>query len=316
MLSFTTDKDKYDVGDKAVISIPGSANGNALVSIENSSGILLKEWVRTTAEAGATLTINITKEMAPNFYIFVTLLQPHSQSDNDLPIRMYGVQNVSVDNKNSKLSPIIKMPDVLKPEQEFTISVSEKENKPMTYTIAIVDDGLLDLTAFKTPNAWGEFYAREALNMRTWDLYNRVIGANSGRFASMLSIGGDEALKASDNNVNRFKSVVKFMGPYSIKAGETSSHKVTLPQYVGSVRTMVVAGGDGAYGSSEKTTEVKSSLMTLSTLPRVLGPNEEVWLPVNVFALESGVNKVQVSIKTGGKLKPIEIGRASCRERV
>ncbi|NLX81252.1 MAG: hypothetical protein GXZ03_06795 [Proteiniphilum sp.] len=305
MLSFTTDKDKYDVGDKAVISIPGSANGNALVSIENSSGILLKEWVRTTAEEGATLTINITKEMAPNFYIFVTLLQPHSQSDNDLPIRMYGVQNVSVDNKNSKLSPIIKMPDVLKPEQEFTISVSEKENKPMTYTIAIVDDGLLDLTAFKTPNAWGEFYAREALNMRTWDLYNRVIGANSGRFASMLSIGGDEALKASDNNVNRFKSVVKFMGPYSIKAGETSSHKVTLPQYVGSVRTMVVAGGDGAYGSSEKTTEVKSSLMTLSTLPRVLGPNEEVWLPVNVFALESGVNKVQVSIKTGGKLKPI-----------
>lgn len=305
MLSFTTDKDKYEVGDKAIITIPGSANGNALVSIENSSGIIRKEWVRTTAEEGARLTIDITKEMAPNFYIFVTLLQPHSQTDNDLPIRMYGVQNVNVENKNSKLSPVIKMPDVLKPEQEFTIAISEKDKKAMTYTIAIVDDGLLDLTAFKTPNAWGEFYAREALSMRTWDLYNRVIGVNSGRFSSILSIGGDEALKASDNNVNRFKSVVKFMGPYSIKAGETLSHKVTLPQYVGSVRTMVVAGGEGAYGSSEKTTEVKSSLMTLSTLPRVLGPNEEVWLPVNVFALEDGTSNVKVSVETKGLMKLI-----------
>lgn len=305
MLSFTTDKDKYEVGDKAVISIPGSANSNALVSIENSAGIIQKQWIKTTADEEAKLTIDITKEMAPNFYIFVNLLQPHSQTDNDLPIRMYGVQNVNVENSNSKLSPVINMPNVLKPEQEFTLSISEKEKKPMTYTIAIVDDGLLDLTAFKTPNAWSDFYSREALSMRTWDLFNRVIGANSGRFASLLSIGGDEALKASDNNVNRFKSVVKFMGPYYIKAGETKSHKVTLPQYVGSVRTMVVAGGNGAYGSSEKTTEVKSNLMTLSTLPRILGPNEEVSLPVNVFALEDGPTNVKVSIKTKGLIKPI-----------
>ncbi len=305
MLSFTTDKSVYEVGDRAVITIPGSANGNALISIENSSGILKKEWVKTIDKEDAKYTIEITKDMAPNFYVFVTLLQPHSQTDNDLPIRMYGVQNISVENKDCRLVPIIKMPDVLQPEKEFSISVSEKSKKPMTYTIAIVDDGLLDLTSFKTPNAWDEFYSREALSVRTWDLFNRVIGANSGRFASLLSIGGDEALKASGDKVNRFKSVVKFMGPFTIKAGETKSHKVALPQYVGSVRTMVVAGGDGAYGSSEKTTEVKSELMTLSTLPRVLGIGEEVWLPVNVFALEQGVKNVRVAVQTDGLLQPI-----------
>ncbi len=305
MLSFTSDKSSYQVGEKAVISIPGSANGNVLITLENSNGIIKKEWVKSSNSDDIKYTIDITKEMTPNFYVFVTMLQPHNQTDNDLPIRMYGVKNVSVENKESKLTPIIKMPDVLSPEKEFTISVSEKDKKPMTYTIAIVDDGLLDLTSFKTPNAWDEFYSREALGVRSWDLFNRVIGANSGRFASILSIGGDEALKASGDKVNRFKSVVKFMGPFTIKSGEVKNHNVTLPQYVGSVRTMLIAGGDGAYGSSEKTTEVKSSLMTLSTLPRVLGPGEEVWLPVNVFALERDVSNVQISVKTNGILKPV-----------
>ena len=66
---------------------------------------------------------------------------------------------------------------------------------------------------------------------------------------------------------------------------------------------MVVAGGDGAYGSAEKTVAVNNPLMTLSTLPRVMGPNEEVWLPVNVFAMDNSVRNVQVSIETDGLLK-------------
>ena len=45
------------------------------------------------------------------------------------------------------------MPSVLRPEEEFTVIVSEKNNKAMTYTIAKVEEGLLDLTRFKTPNA-------------------------------------------------------------------------------------------------------------------------------------------------------------------
>lgn len=305
MLTFTSDKSSYQVGEKAIVSIPGSANGNALITLENNTGVIKKEWVKISGNKDVKYVVDITKDMAPNFYVFVTMLQPHNQTDNDLPIRMYGVKNISVENKESRLTPIIKMPDVLSPEKEFTISVSEKDKKSMTYTIAIVDDGLLDLTAFKTPNAWDEFYSRESLGVRSWDLFNRVIGANSGRFASILSIGGDEALKASRDNVNRFKSIVKFMGPFTIKSGEVKNHNITLPQYVGSVRTMLIAGGDGAYGSSEKTTEVKSSLMTLSTLPRVLGPGEEVWLPVNVFALDGNVKNVSISVKSGGLLKPI-----------
>ncbi len=80
------------------------------------------------------------------------------------------------------------MPEVLKPEQAFNVKVSEKSGKPMTYTIAIVDEGLLDLTRFKTPNAWESFYVREALGVRTWDVYNDVIGAYGGKVNQIFSI--------------------------------------------------------------------------------------------------------------------------------
>ncbi len=306
MLSFSTDKQSYEVGETAVVYIPKSSQGNALVSIETGSKIISKEWVKTSADAETEYRFKITEEMSPNLYLFVTLLQPHAQSDNDLPIRLYGVRNISVNNKQSILEPVINMPDELSPEKEFTISVSERNRKAMTYTMAIVDEGLLDLTSFKSPNAWNEFYSRESLGVRTWDLFDRVLSANTGMFGPLLSIGGDEMLKASSDKVNRFKPIVKFIGPLTIKAGETKSTKITLPSYVGSLRVMVVAGGDGAYGSAEKTVAVKNALMTLSTLPRVVGPGEEVWLPVNVFAMDKKVKDVRVSVETNGLLKPVD----------
>ena len=304
MLSFSTDKQTYAVGETATVVIPQSSSGRALISIENGSRIIQKEWIKTSETADTEYRFKITEEMNPNFYLFITLLQPHAQTENDLPIRLYGVRNINVEDKNSKLQPAIQMPNELSPEKEFTVSVSEKTKKPMTYTLAIVDEGLLDLTSFKTPNAWSEFYAREALGVRTWDLFDRVLGANTGMIGPLLSIGGDEALKASSDKVNRFKPVVKFLGPFTIKGGETKTHKIKLPPYVGSVRVMVVAGGNGAYGSTEKTVAVKNALMTLSTLPRVVGPGEEVWLPVNVFAMDKKVKNVQVSVETDGLLKP------------
>ncbi len=306
MLSFSTDKQTYAVGETAAVIIPKSSEGRALVSIENGSGIIRREWVRTSGSEDTKYTFEVTEEMNPNFYVFATLLQPHAQKDNDLPIRMYGVVNVYVEDKESKLTPVISMPGELRPEKEFTISVSEKSRKPMTYTLAIVDEGLLDLTAFKTPDAWSEFYAREALGVRTWDMFDRVLGANTGLFGPLLSIGGDEALKASGDKINRFKPVVKFIGPFTIKSGETKAHTMKLPAYVGSVRTMVVAGENGAYGSAEKTVQVRNALMSLTTLPRVIGPNEEVYLPVNLFVTDNKVKNATISIQTKGLLKPVE----------
>jgi uncharacterized protein YfaS (alpha-2-macroglobulin family) len=216
---------------------------------------------------------------------------------------MYGVIPVFVTNKNSFLNPRITMQDVLEPETEFTVKVKEESGKPMTYTLAVVDDGLLDLTNFRTPDPRQEFYAREALGIRTWDMYDYVIGAFAGKYGSLFSIGGDEDGGPGQQKANRFKPVVRFIGPFALKKGEEKSHRLQLPPYIGSVRVMVVAGQDGAYGNAEKTVPVRSPLMLLSTLPRVVSTDEEILLPVNVFAMENSVRNVTVKVETTGKLQ-------------
>lgn len=300
MLTFSLDKDSYEIGETATAIIPAAAGGRALVSIENGSSVLHREWIEVTNEGDTKYTFEITPEMTPNVYLHISLLQPHAQTINDLPIRMYGIAPVFVTNRQTVLQPQIQMPEVLRPETDFNVTVSEKSGKPMTYTLAIVDDGLLDLTNFKTPDPWNEFYSREALGIRTWDMYDNVLGASAGAYSSLFSVGGDATLKPANAKANRFKPVVKFIGPFYLEKGRQQTHTLKLPMYVGSVRAMVVAGQDGAYGNAEKTAFVRTPLMLLSTLPRVLSIQEEITVPVNVFAMEKQVKNVTVSLQASG----------------
>ncbi|MEO7960681.1 MAG: MG2 domain-containing protein, partial [Ginsengibacter sp.] len=217
MLSFTSDKDKYATGDDITITIPTSKGGRALMSIESGSKVLRMFWVNT--DQGQTLVkFKAEENMAPNIYVNVSLLQPHSQTANDLPIRMYGVLPLAVENKKTILSPVITMANIIRPEQPSTVTVSEQQGREMTYSIAIVDDGLLDLTHFNTPDPHNYFYAKEALGVKTWDLYDNVIGAWGGNLERILTIGGDEGGSGpiAEAKANRFKPIVKYLGPFHL----------------------------------------------------------------------------------------------------
>jgi uncharacterized protein YfaS (alpha-2-macroglobulin family) len=312
MLNFSADKEKYAPGESVKIAIPSPAEGYALVAVESGSRVLKKFWVPT--HKGEThVEFTATADMAPNCYIHTTLIQPHSKTVNDLPIRLYGIVPIQVDDPASHIQPVITMAEVVRPESVASVHIKENKGRPMTYTLALVDEGLLDLTRFKTPDPWKCFHAKEALGVKTWDLYDMVLGAYSGKLDKMLSIGGDgdgsgkKAMKA-----NRFKPVVSFMGPFHLAAGAEASHKIKIPSYVGSVRVMVVAGEAGAYGQAEKTVAVRKPLMVLATLPRVLGPGETVSIPVNVFAMEKQIKEVEVEIEAGSML----IAQGSCKKHL
>jgi uncharacterized protein YfaS (alpha-2-macroglobulin family) len=304
MLTFSSDKSNYSIGEKASIVIPGSGEGRALVSIENGSRVLESYWVETK-QGDTPFNFTVTSEMTPNAFVHVTLIQPHAQTVNDSPIRMYGVIPIGAEDPKTHLEPELTMPDVLEPGQEVVIRVSEKSKRKMTYTLAIVDEGLLDLTRYKTPDPWRRFYAREALGVKTWDLYDNVMGAFGARIERLLAIGGDMEMaagKEDDAKANRFKPVVKFFGPFTLTGG-SDEHKFVMPQYIGSVKTMLVAGYEGAYGSTEKATPVRKPLMVLATLPRVLGPEEKLKLPVTLFTMDKNIRNVKVEVKASGPLQ-------------
>lgn len=297
MLNFACDKENYTTGENIKLSFPSPSDGMALVSVESGTKVIKKFWINT--KKGETVhEFPATADMSPNAFIHVTLIQPHASTKNDLPIRMYGVVPVLVDEPTTHLLPQIQMADVTKPESTTSIKVKEKNGRKMTYTLAIVDEGLLDLTRFKTPQPWTTFYAREALGVKTWDMYDAVIGAYAGKLDKLLSVGGDgDGLGSKGVKANRFKPMVKFIGPFQLEADAEKTHHVEIPNYVGSVRVMVVAENNGAYGNAEKAVAVRKPLMILATLPRVLGPGEIVSLPIDVFAMEKHVKDVKIEVE-------------------
>ncbi|MEK9877082.1 MAG: alpha-2-macroglobulin family protein, partial [Betaproteobacteria bacterium] len=296
VLNFQTDKPKYRVGEKAIVQLPDIAQGRALVTVETGSKVIDAQW-REFKKGKTQSDLPITAQMVPNVYVNVTLSQPHAEPQNDRPIRLYGIVPVLVEDPGTLLTPVLKAADEWRPSTEVSVNVAESSGKPMTYTLAVVDEGLLGLTAFRTPSLHNEFYKREALGVTTWDLYDYVVGAYGGELERLLSLGGDrsEVDPENDSASKRFPPVVQVLGPFKLDAKKSQDHTITLPNYIGAVRVMLVAGEKGAYGSTDKTVLVRQPLSILPTMPRVLGPGEEFTVPVSVFVMNDDIKNVTLS---------------------
>lgn len=305
-LILSTDKKHYEVGDTAYLTLPqvlpkDTANARFLLTLETGSRILSQRWVDDDIRDNK-LPIKLTSDMTPNVYAHLTLIQGTEGKGNDSPVRLYGISPILVNNPESKLEPQIETEDMVKPESTMHISVSEKAGRAMTYTLAVVDEGLLGITNYHAPNPHQKFYQREALGVLTWDLYDLIPNANANSLNSAITLGGsdNESDEAERRKKRRFPPVVRFIGPFTLEEGEDATHDIELPEYMGAVRVMVVAGdhsrqGEEAYGVASKTVTVTQPLTLLATLPRVLGPGEQFTLPVNVFANSPEIRKVIVT---------------------
>ena len=298
MLSMQLDKGKYNPGDVLDLQLEGADDARFLISIEKGGQVLETYWQNATSGPN-NINMKVKDSWAPNVYASVALIQANEVKTNDRPLRLYGTTAIMVEDPMTKLAPEVAMPDKLEPLQEFELEVSEESGKPMAYTIAIVDEGLLDLTNFKTPNPWNFFYQKEALNVKSFDLYDQVLGRFSGQLGSIVSVGGgmeDAAASSEKKEANRLDPVVLHAGPFYLKKGKSQKHSFTMPNYLGSVKAMVVAVDKHNYGAVDKTVKVNKPIMVLPTLPRVLGTTETLSMPVTVFNNTAKRASVEVSV--------------------
>ncbi len=302
MVALAADKKAYEPGDTASISFTSNSQSSAYICIEKGGKII--KTLRIDTEKGTNVyKLPITRDFAPNVYVHLTLVQPHLQTANSLPIRLYGVLPVMVDDPQTKLSPVIDCDNSFEPNRKVAFTVSEKQGKPMTYTLAVVDEGLLGLTNYHAPDVRSSFYKKEASELKNWDIYKYVMNAYSGKLETILAIGGSEdILDNAKNNENRFTPVVRYFGPYTIAAGEKKKTEFEMPYYIGAVRAVVIAGNEGAYGTQERSIPVKSSLMAQPSLPRTLGTNETINVPITVFNGDNFSKTVSVNFAARGIL--------------
>lgn len=300
VLPFLIEKSKYQVGESLSFDLPPASSGQFLITVESGGEIVYKSTSRAS-KTPSQINLPITSKMTPTAYVHVHLIQAWDTHLNDRPLRLFGVKPITVYDPATVLNPRIAMPDELKTDENFVVEVSEETGKPMTYTLAIVDEGLLDITQFRTPNPWSAFFTKENLTVKTWDMYRDIFHRFLGEYTSLLAVGGDGSNAISPTSkARRFKPVVKFEGPFTLSPGQSKKHNLTINEYVGSVRTMVIATNGKAFGHNQKTTEVKKPLMLYATLPRVLGPEERLKLPITVFSMDKSIKSVQAKVKTNG----------------
>lgn len=305
-LPISADKEVYNVGETARLSIPSAEGARALVSLEKGGRILKTSWVDCVA--GTTVvSIPLSSEMTPDVYASITLVQPYASTANDAPIRMFGVKRLNVEETATHIRPVISVPEKLAPESRVTVNVSEKDGRPMSFVLAMVDEGLLSITSFKTPDPWKSFFATEALGVRTWDLYNSVIGAYGARMEQMFAVGGDgegNGLLNPENSVNRFPPMAVVKGPFTVKAHGRCSVDIDIPRYVGTVRVMAIATDGRNMGSTDKDVKVTKPVMVKLTLPRMVGTEDEIMVPVAVYATEDNAGSIKLNLSASGSLSP------------
>lgn len=303
-LTLTTDKSEYTPGEAIRLTFPSLSGARAIVNVCQGARIVETRQV-TCSGKQTTVELSASEEMTPSVYLCVNLVQPYTQTLNDLPLRLYGVQPVAINSKTSRLQPTITCASTFKPLTTAEVTVGEATGRAMSYTLAIVDEGLLDLTHFATPNAWAAFNAKEALGVGFYDFYGLVSGAYGGRIEQLFSVGGDEALLSGPKAiVNRFTPLARMLGPFSLEKSQKRTHRLELPNYQGRVRVMVVSTDGSAQGSAEKSVKVTRPLMLLGTAPRQVGVGDETSVSATVFA-DAGLGGVDVELTATGGLEVV-----------
>jgi uncharacterized protein YfaS (alpha-2-macroglobulin family) len=305
-LNLTSKQSSYDIGDSILISFEAPAKGNALVSLEYANKVLESKLVEAR-EGKNVVSFIASKNMLPNVYAVVSLFLPLKSVEGEKPIRYYGVLPIKIENEKTKLDLSMNVPKEIQSGEEFSIEVANNSKENASFTLAVVDEGLLDLTNFKTPDPWKFYFQKLALGIRTSDNFDEIIGILMPDMDSYLSVGGDEEIesRSGKQRTQRFKAVSLFSEVQKVNGGKSTKIKFKMPQYVGSVRAQLIAVSQNAFAKREANIVVKKPLMILPTAPRAAKPGDKFKIPVSVFAMESDVKKVNVHLQVSPNLKII-----------
>ncbi len=298
-LLLAADKPTYEPGSAVLLNLPqGQAytDTRALVSLEAGNQTLAHHWAHIE---GNQIKITLPAQAPRDVYAHITLLRPYDKVAVGQPLRSYGLLHLEVADKTLALKPAIKAPAEGKPGQELQVHVSEAQGRPMTYVLAMVDEGLLYLTNFRTPDPATVLNGRQPLAIASFDNFDDVLTSGYLGGTPILATGGDAfvkaaALKEEARNNLAVDAVSRVLGPFTLAEGQQALHKLTAPAYPGAIRWMLIANTPTAAASAEAITRIRADLILEATLPRLASVGDKFMLPIEV---ESFLPKqVQASI--------------------
>ncbi len=295
------DKESYKAGENADLLFKCPFSGKLIVTVERNE--VMEYYILDAADKSAVLKLPIKDNFVPNIYVSATAIR--SLTNSEIPLTVaHGVLPISVDKIENNIAVKINAPSSSLSKVKQTIEVSAESGSQVT--IAVVDEGILQMTNYKTPQPYEYFYQKRALEVFSFDLYARIF-PELKRYTASIGGGDDMALDMS-KRVNpmtnkRVKLVAFWSGILNTSSGK-AKYTIDIPQFSGSLRVMAVAWKDNKFGSSETQIKVADPIVISTALPRFLSPGDQVICPVT---LNNTTNKnITVSVKINNK-GPVKI---------
>ncbi|MBD2766552.1 alpha-2-macroglobulin [Hymenobacter sp. BT664] len=272
-VTIEADKAKYEPGETANLLLKTPFAGRLLVTVERGS--VLDHFYVNTDQKSAQVKIPIKAEHVPNVYVTATAIR--AINDNRVPLTVArGFVPLTVEKPGARLAVAIAAPATSRSQTFQTVEIT---TAPLAQvTLAVVDEGILQIKNYQTPDPYGYFYQKRALEVEAFDMYPFLLPE-----LGTSSSGGDAAdLRRRTNPVpnRRVKLVAKWSGVLTADAEGKVRYKVRVPQFSGALRVMAVAYKDDAFGNAEHTMKVADPVVISTALPRFMSPGDTIDVPV------------------------------------
>ncbi|WP_035564905.1 alpha-2-macroglobulin family protein [Hymenobacter sp. IS2118] len=303
-VTIEADKARYEPGETATLLLKTPFAGRVLVTVERGS--VLSHFYVNTDQKSAQVKVPITAEHVPNVYVTATAIR--AISDNRLPLTVArGFVPLTVEKPGARLAVAIAAPATSRSQTFQTVEIT---TAPLAQvTLAVVDEGILQIKNYVTPDPYGYFYQKRALEVSAFDMYPFLLPE-----LGTSSSGGDASDLARRTNPvpnRRVKLVSKWSGVLTADGDGKVRYKVRVPQFSGALRIMAVAYKDDAFGSAEATMKVADPVVISTALPRFMSPGDTIDVPVTLTNTTKGRFIVNVSQKLTGPLVaagPVTVG--------
>ncbi len=300
------ERQKHSVGETAMLKVRSPFPGKLLIALEGEKEIY--RLVLPMSGTEMTVPVPVMDSMLPNAYCSAWVIRPVKEDERWGAHRAYGIIPLLIDRSQSRLAVSLTAPDKALPKSELPVTVSLKDanGKPVRgeVTLALVDEGLLSLTNFKTPDPFAFFTAKRALQGRAYDLYNQLMPLSSRQPISLLPGGGGAGEEASRMSpmTRKLELLSIFLGSVATDSSGTGSATLRLPEYSGRGRIMAIAADKTAVGGTEAGVRIARDVTVEATAPRMVAPGDVFAMPVIAFGDGKKALKASVSIETEGPL--------------
>ncbi|WP_428249996.1 alpha-2-macroglobulin family protein [Ferrovibrio sp.] len=298
-VAVSADKTGYAVGSKAQVSIKPPFAGEALVMVATNR-ILWSQHVSLPAD-GATVEIPVAADWGAGAYILVDTVRPLKGGSARDPVRAIGLNWLAIDNAARQVAVAMNVPELVPPQGKLTVPVSVSGLAPgtkTTLTIAAVDEGILALTRFVTPDPADFYFGKRRLGLDLRDDYGRLLDGQSAP-AGRVRHGGDEVGGAGLQTVPT-RTVALFSGPVEVDASGKASVDFDIPDFVGQLRLMAVAYNASQVGKGEARVRVRHPLVADAYFPRFLAPGDKARMTLFAQNVDAPEGSYSFAVSTSG----------------